>query len=175
MQYHHLQELPSGFSQCAVSGFTQALCNQIKPGSIHYFRSGCSAQYEIIVGNEEIDTLSTTNMILHPLPFPLQVPDGVTVLMSASRSSYSKQDRVFQFSMEFPVPSYLVALVAGDLQHVDVGPRLVRETQGGLWDCGDRDVAASSASYTGVKRFIYGSIFTASLNSVRNRLVKVSQ
>lgn len=45
--------------------------------------------------------------------------------MSASRSSYSKLDRVFQFSMEFPVPSYLVALVAGDLQHVDVGPRSV--------------------------------------------------
>lgn len=53
----------------------------------------------------------------------VRVPDGVTVLMSASRSSYSKQDRVFQFSMEFPVPSYLVALVAGELQHVDVGPR----------------------------------------------------
>lgn len=52
-----------------------------------------------------------------------QVPDGVTVLMSASQSSYSKRDRVFQFSMEFPIPSYLVALVAGDLQHVDVGPR----------------------------------------------------
>lgn len=45
--------------------------------------------------------------------------------MSASRSSYSRQDRLFQFSMEFPVPSYLVALVAGDLQHVDVGPRSV--------------------------------------------------
>lgn len=57
---------------------------------------------------------------------PRQVPDGVTVLMSASRSSYSKQDRVFQFSMEFPVPSYLVALVAGELQHVDVGPRSLR-------------------------------------------------
>ncbi|PWA26183.1 hypothetical protein CCH79_00019764 [Gambusia affinis] len=51
------------------------------------------------------------------------VPDGVTVLMSASRSSYSKLDRIFQFSMEFPVPSYLVALVAGELQHVDIGPR----------------------------------------------------
>lgn len=53
----------------------------------------------------------------------LQVPDGVTVLMSASRSSYSRQERLFHFSMEFPVPSYLVALVAGDLQHVDLGPR----------------------------------------------------
>lgn len=45
--------------------------------------------------------------------------------MSASRSSYSRQERLFHFSMEFPVPSYLVALVAGDLQHVDVGPRSV--------------------------------------------------
>lgn len=45
--------------------------------------------------------------------------------MSASRSSYSRHERLFQFSMEFPVPSYLVALVAGDLQHVDVGPRSV--------------------------------------------------
>ncbi len=66
------------------------------------------------------------NSLLHLLHHHLlQVPDGVTVLMSASRSSYSKQDRVFQFSMEFPVPSYLVALVAGELQHVDVGPRSV--------------------------------------------------
>uniref|UniRef100_A0AAY4B473 Peptidase M1 leukotriene A4 hydrolase/aminopeptidase C-terminal domain-containing protein n=1 Tax=Denticeps clupeoides TaxID=299321 RepID=A0AAY4B473_9TELE len=53
----------------------------------------------------------------------VRVPEGVTVLMSASRSAYSKQDRVFQFSMEFPVPAYLVALVAGDLQHADIGPR----------------------------------------------------
>nr|XP_046150938.1 aminopeptidase RNPEPL1 isoform X1 [Oncorhynchus gorbuscha] len=53
----------------------------------------------------------------------VRVPEGVTVLMSASRSAYSKQDRVFQFSMEYPVPAYLVALVAGDLQHVDIGPR----------------------------------------------------
>lgn len=55
--------------------------------------------------------------------------------MSASRSSYSKQDRVFQFSMEFPVPSYLVALVAGDLQHVDVGPRSVPGSWSGSAAC----------------------------------------
>ena len=45
------------------------------------------------------------------------------VLMSATRSSYSKPDRVFHFSMQYPVPAYLVALVAGELKHVDVGPR----------------------------------------------------
>lgn len=43
--------------------------------------------------------------------------------MSASHSAYSEQDRAFQFSMEFPVPAYLVALVAGDLQPADIGPR----------------------------------------------------
>ncbi|XP_053736210.1 aminopeptidase RNPEPL1 isoform X4 [Synchiropus splendidus] len=53
----------------------------------------------------------------------VRVPEGLTVLMSASKSSYSRLDRVFHFSMEFPVPSYLVALVAGQLQHVDIGPR----------------------------------------------------
>lgn len=47
----------------------------------------------------------------------------MTVLMSASQSWFSEQDRVFHFSMDFPVPSYLVALVAGELEHEDVGPR----------------------------------------------------
>lgn len=78
-------------------------------------------------GTDQNPTLASARQRTHlmTLSSPLQVPDGVTVLMSASRSSYSKLDRVFQFSMEFPVPSYLVALVAGDLQHVDVGPRSV--------------------------------------------------
>ncbi|XP_066541363.1 aminopeptidase RNPEPL1 isoform X2 [Hoplias malabaricus] len=38
----------------------------------------------------------------------------------AVKSTYSATVR---FSMEFPVPAYLVALVAGDLQHADIGPR----------------------------------------------------
>lgn len=77
-------------------------------------------------GMDQNPPLASSQQRTHlTLSFPIQVPDGVTVLMSASRSSYSKLDRVFQFSMEFPVPSYLVALVAGDLQHVDVGPRSV--------------------------------------------------
>ncbi|XP_077421931.1 aminopeptidase RNPEPL1 isoform X2 [Vanacampus margaritifer] len=53
----------------------------------------------------------------------IRVPDDVTVLMSASRSCYSKAARVFHFSMDTPVPAYLVALVAGNLRHADVGPR----------------------------------------------------
>uniref|UniRef100_A0A8C9S172 Arginyl aminopeptidase like 1 n=1 Tax=Scleropages formosus TaxID=113540 RepID=A0A8C9S172_SCLFO len=53
----------------------------------------------------------------------VRVPEGVTVLMSASHSAYSEDDDAFHFSMKFPVPAYLVALVAGDLQPADIGPR----------------------------------------------------
>ncbi|XP_028650799.1 aminopeptidase RNPEPL1 [Erpetoichthys calabaricus] len=51
------------------------------------------------------------------------VPEGVQVLMSATCSAYSEQDKAFQFHMEHPVPAYLVALVAGELIPADIGPR----------------------------------------------------
>ncbi|TMS01479.1 Aminopeptidase RNPEPL1 [Larimichthys crocea] len=86
----------------------------------------------------------------------IRVPDGVTVLMSASRSSYSKQDRVFQFSMEFPVPSYLVALVAGDLQHVDVGPRSRVWAEPCLLSCAVKKLGGSVERWLGVAEELFG-------------------
>nr|XP_046244118.1 aminopeptidase RNPEPL1 [Scatophagus argus] len=86
----------------------------------------------------------------------VRVPDGVTVLMSASRSSYSKQDRVFQFSMEFPVPSYLVALVAGDLQHVDVGPRSRLWAEPCLLSCAVKKLGGSVERWLGVAEELFG-------------------
>lgn len=105
------------------SVLSQPLFNQIRPDQGRSLQSG-SIRLSKRIEYELILELKTRLLLL------LQVPDGVTVLMSASRSSYSKQDRVFQFSMEFPVPSYLVALVAGELQHVDVGPRSVTLNSG---------------------------------------------
>ncbi|KAM9359033.1 aminopeptidase RNPEPL1 [Symphorus nematophorus] len=87
----------------------------------------------------------------------VRVPDGVTVLMSASRSSYSKQDRVFQFSMEFPVPSYLVALVAGDLQHVDVGPRSRVWAEPCLLSCAVKKLGGSVERWLGVAEQLFGA------------------
>lgn len=52
-----------------------------------------------------------------------QAPSGVQVLMSATRSTYEEDEGVYRFHMEHPVPAYLVALVAGDLQPADIGPR----------------------------------------------------
>ncbi|KAM6933383.1 aminopeptidase RNPEPL1 [Xenentodon cancila] len=86
----------------------------------------------------------------------VRVPDGVTVLMSASQSSYSKQDRVFQFSMELPVPSYLVALVAGDLEHVDVGPRSRVWAEPCLLPCAVKNLGGSVERWLGVAEDLFG-------------------
>lgn len=56
-------------------------------------------------------------------PPRVQAPSGVQVLMSATRSTYVEEEGVYHFHMEHPVPAYLVALVAGDLQPADIGPR----------------------------------------------------
>ncbi|XP_028922959.1 aminopeptidase RNPEPL1 [Ornithorhynchus anatinus] len=53
----------------------------------------------------------------------VKAPAGVQVLMSATQSAYLEQEGVYQFHMEYPVPAYLVALVAGDLVPADIGPR----------------------------------------------------
>uniref|UniRef100_A0A3Q3KBS9 Peptidase M1 leukotriene A4 hydrolase/aminopeptidase C-terminal domain-containing protein n=1 Tax=Monopterus albus TaxID=43700 RepID=A0A3Q3KBS9_MONAL len=86
----------------------------------------------------------------------VRVPDGVTVLMSASQSSYSKQDRVFQFSMELPVPSYLVALVAGELQHVDVGPRSRVWAEPCLLSCAVKKLGGSVERWLAVAEDLFG-------------------
>lgn len=52
-----------------------------------------------------------------------QVPDGFTAVMSASKWDQRKADSAFLFTMEHPIPAYLVALVVGDLQSAEVGPR----------------------------------------------------
>lgn len=64
-----------------------------------------------------------TPAVKSPYSATIRVPEGFTVLMSASNSSFRREQRVFEFRMEEPVPSYLVALVAGELQHSDLGPR----------------------------------------------------
>uniref|UniRef100_A0A803YQF4 Peptidase M1 leukotriene A4 hydrolase/aminopeptidase C-terminal domain-containing protein n=1 Tax=Meleagris gallopavo TaxID=9103 RepID=A0A803YQF4_MELGA len=53
----------------------------------------------------------------------VKAPAGMQVLMSATQSTFLEDKEVYQFYMEYPVPAYLVALVAGDLIHADIGPR----------------------------------------------------
>ncbi|XP_055769624.1 aminopeptidase B isoform X3 [Salvelinus fontinalis] len=51
------------------------------------------------------------------------VPDGFTAVMSASKGEHRMADNTFLFTMEQPIPSYLVALAVGDLVSAQVGPR----------------------------------------------------
>ncbi|XP_038671746.1 aminopeptidase RNPEPL1 isoform X1 [Scyliorhinus canicula] len=53
----------------------------------------------------------------------VMVPPGIKVLMSATRSTFDEQKNIYRFQMEYPVPAYLLALVAGDLISADIGPR----------------------------------------------------
>ncbi|XP_015461108.3 aminopeptidase B isoform X2 [Astyanax mexicanus] len=53
----------------------------------------------------------------------VQVPDGFTAVMSATKWEHRKADNTFLFSMEQPIPAYLVALAVGDLVSAEVGPR----------------------------------------------------
>ncbi|KAG7477772.1 hypothetical protein MATL_G00073220 [Megalops atlanticus] len=53
----------------------------------------------------------------------IKVPEGFTAVMSATRWEHRKADHTFLFSMEQPIPSYLVALAVGDLVSAEVGPR----------------------------------------------------
>ncbi|XP_077191185.1 aminopeptidase B isoform X2 [Paroedura picta] len=52
----------------------------------------------------------------------IQVPDGFTAVMSAINWEKQK-DNTFLFKMPQPIPSYLVALVVGDIVSAEVGPR----------------------------------------------------
>ncbi|XP_048354315.1 aminopeptidase B isoform X2 [Sphaerodactylus townsendi] len=52
----------------------------------------------------------------------IQVPDGFTAVMSAITWE-NKKDNTFLFKMPQPIPSYLVALVVGDIVSAEVGPR----------------------------------------------------
>lgn len=67
-----------------------------------------------------IDTVAYHFVGFH---FSHQVPDGFTAVMSANKWEHRKADNTFLFTMDHPIPAYLVALAVGDLESAKVGPR----------------------------------------------------
>ncbi|CAB1353897.1 unnamed protein product [Coregonus sp. 'balchen'] len=51
----------------------------------------------------------------------VKVPDGFTAVMSASKGEHRMANNTFLFTMEQPIPSYLVALAVGDLVSAECG------------------------------------------------------
>ncbi|MEZ5055694.1 MAG: M1 family metallopeptidase [Saprospiraceae bacterium] len=53
----------------------------------------------------------------------VQVPAAMLCLMSANNPREKRADGQYNFTMENPVPAYLVAIAAGDLVYEQIGPR----------------------------------------------------
>ena len=53
----------------------------------------------------------------------VKVPEGLLALMSATNPTEKNPSGVYEFEMEQPIPSYLMALAVGDIEHRDMGER----------------------------------------------------
>ncbi len=53
----------------------------------------------------------------------IRVPDGMWAVMSASNMQSPPADRIWKFTMERPIPSYLLALAVGDFAFRPIGSR----------------------------------------------------
>ncbi len=53
----------------------------------------------------------------------IRVPAGAMAVMSATNPQKRSDDGVYRFTMDKPIPSYLMALAVGDLEFKAVGPR----------------------------------------------------
>ena len=53
----------------------------------------------------------------------ISVPEELMAVMSASNPQTKTDDGIYMFRMEQPIPAYLIALAAGDLEFVSIGKR----------------------------------------------------
>ncbi|MCH2197781.1 MAG: M1 family metallopeptidase [Flavobacteriales bacterium] len=53
----------------------------------------------------------------------VQVPQGLLALMSAENPTALNDEGVYEFKMEQPIPSYLMALAVGDIAYAEIGER----------------------------------------------------
>ena len=58
-----------------------------------------------------------------PYEATVRVPSQLMAVMSASNPTEKNAEGVYSFSMEQPIPSYLLALAVGDLEFRSMGPR----------------------------------------------------
>ena len=61
--------------------------------------------------------------IRFPYSADVTVPSGLMAIMSATNPQVKNENGQYSFTMELPIPAYLIALAAGDLVFGAVGPR----------------------------------------------------
>ena len=69
-----------------------------------------------------------TPSVKHPYTAKITAPKEITILMSAislgsETDSKDNSKIVYRFEQKVPIPSYLIAIVGGDLESRDIGPR----------------------------------------------------
>jgi aminopeptidase N len=80
----------------------------------------------------------------------IQAPDGLVTVMSASQRRVD--GGVTLFTMDKPVPSYLIALACGDLLARDVGPRCAVWAEPGMLDLAARELGDTEAMVTACEK-----------------------
>ncbi len=53
----------------------------------------------------------------------VKVPQGMMAVMSASNVQQKNENGIYEFTMEFPIPAYLLALAVGDFEFKKIGER----------------------------------------------------
>ncbi|XP_030632382.1 aminopeptidase B [Chanos chanos] len=86
----------------------------------------------------------------------VKVPDGFTAVMSATKWDHRKTDNTFLFTMEQPIPSYLVALAVGDLVSAEVGPRTRVWTEPCLLDAAKKEFDGVIEEFLSVGEKLFG-------------------
>ncbi|MEM6818842.1 MAG: M1 family metallopeptidase [Pseudomonadota bacterium] len=67
--------------------------------------------------------LQDTPAVRQTVSATLRVPSELRALMGADNSPERSEDGVYEFAMPQPIPSYLLAIAAGDLEFQSMGPR----------------------------------------------------
>ncbi len=64
----------------------------------------------------------------------VKTPAGLLAIMSATNPTETSADGSYQFEMQQPIPSYLLALAVGDIEYRSVGPRTGVYSEPGMVD-----------------------------------------
>jgi Aminopeptidase N len=71
----------------------------------------------------------------------VQVPRGMMAVMSAKNPTEKSADGIYEFSMEIPIPTYLIALAVGDIDYKPIDERCGVYTEPTMIDAAVRELS----------------------------------
>ncbi|XP_066294189.1 aminopeptidase B-like isoform X1 [Branchiostoma lanceolatum] len=86
----------------------------------------------------------------------VKVPAGLTAVMSASSRMEGPEPNTTHFTMEHPIPAYLIALAVGDIASADIGPRSKVWTEPSVLDKAKAEFEGVVEEYIKVAEGLFG-------------------